>query len=56
MSTSKAQLENFSRSEDLSYMQAMIADGTIKDVDEPYDWYGTTALMNNVYLVIKKVI
>ena len=40
-----AQLKNFAYSEDLSYMQAMVADGTIKDVNEPYGEYGWTALM-----------
>ena len=48
--TSKAQILNFSRSENLSYMQAMVADGTIKDIDEPYGEYGRTALMYQCYL------
>ena len=30
-------------------MQAMVADGTIKDVNEPFDEYGRTALMNQCY-------
>ena len=50
MSTpSKAQLKKISYSEDLSYMQAMVADGTIKDVNEPYDEDGNTALMNQCF-------
>ena len=44
MSTSKAQIVKFARSQDLSYMQAMVADGTIKDINE-LDGYGWTALM-----------
>ena len=43
--SSKALIYKFSTSEDLSYMQAMVADGTIKDINEPYDGYGTTALI-----------
>ena len=52
MSTpSKAQLKKFAESQDLSYMQAMVADGTIKDVDEPFDEYGwtVTALMDQCF-------
>ena len=49
----------FAESQDLSYMQAMVADGTIKDVNEPYDGYGTTALMyqcnNHKYKVLERV-
>ena len=45
MSTSKEILKKFAESADLSYMQAMVADGTIKDIDEPFNEYGRTALM-----------
>ena len=55
MSTpSKAQLKKFSESKDLSYMQAMVADGTIKDIDEPYDRLGRTALMYQCLFRIDK--
>ena len=43
--SSKARLVKFAYSQDLSYMQAMVADGTIKDINEPYNEYGRTALM-----------
>ena len=49
MSSKAELLKKFAFSEDLSYMQAMVADGTIKDVNEPYDGYGMTALMNQCY-------
>ena len=42
--SSKEILQKFAESKDLSYMQAMVADGTIKDIDE-LDQYGRTALM-----------
>lgn len=45
MSSKAEQLRKFAESQDLSYMQAMVADGTIKDVNEPYDRNGWTALM-----------
>ena len=48
MSSKAELLENFARSQDLSYMQAMVADGTIKDIDEPYDGYGGTLYRSNV--------
>ena len=49
MSSKAEQLEKFARSQDLSYMQAMVADGTIKDVNEPYHFAGSTALMYQCY-------
>ena len=45
MSSKAEQLVKFAESQDLSYMQAMVADGTIKDIDEPYNEYGWTAIM-----------
>lgn len=44
MSSKAEQLRKFAFSEDLSYMQAMVADGTIKDINE-LDQYGRTALI-----------
>ena len=49
-----SELEKFARSQDLSYMQAMVADGTIKDVNEPYGKYGYTALRHQCYNRNKK--
>ena len=49
MSTSKEIFKKFAFSQDLSYMQAMVADGTIKDINEPYDGYGGTALSYQCY-------
>ena len=49
MSSKAEKLRKFAESEDLSYMQAMVADGTIKDVNEP-DEYGDTALMRQCYI------
>ena len=45
MSSKAEQLRKFAKSEDLSYMQAMVADGTIKDINEPFNEYGRTALI-----------
>ena len=50
MSSKFEQLIKFAFSQDLSYMQAMVADGTIKDINEPYGEYGRTALMNQCML------
>ena len=44
MSSKAEQLKKFAESKDLSYMQAMVADGTIKDINELDEW-GRTALM-----------
>ena len=50
MSSKAELLRKFAESEDLSYMQAMVADGTIKDIDEPFNEYGgTTALIYQCY-------
>ena len=53
MSSKAEQLRKFAISQDLSYMQAMVADGTIKDIDEP-DEYGGTALMYQCLFRINK--
>jgi ankyrin repeat protein len=42
-------LKKFAFSQDLSYMQAMVADGTIKDVNKPYNGYDRTALWYQCY-------
>ena len=54
--SSKDLMRKFSESEDLSYMQAMVADGTIKDVNKPYDEDGYTALIYQCYYRKKEVL
>ncbi len=44
-------LSKFSHSKDLAEMEAMVADGTIKDVNVPVDEEGNTALIWQCYVV-----